>query len=108
MEEIDWNWKTPEEFKSIVEKWAYDENLYFLDQDEDLMFYNIEWTEAVSPFMFDEKCVKRKYIIDNFLEYMRTLFLNRNTNEIKLIEKNFINDMVAFYSVTNDYNIESA
>lgn len=99
---LNWHNKSPEEFKEIIEKWAYNEDLYLLEQDEDLLFHDIEWTNAVFDFMFDETCIKRKYIIDNFLDYLQELFLYKKTNEIDMVEKEFIIDMVVYHSHTND------
>ena len=101
--EFDWNDET--ELKANLEKWAYNDELILMEQDEDLLFHNIEWTEIVFPFMFDTKCVKREYIISNFLDFIRQMFLHRKSQEIEQIQKWFIDDMTAYCSVTGDSSI---
>ena len=103
MDEIlKFDWNDEVELKANLEKWAYNDDLILMEQDEDLLFHDIEWTEVVFPFMFDEKCVKREYIISNFLDYMREIFLHRKANEIEQVQKLFIDDMTAYYSLTGD------
>ena len=99
---LKFDWDNIDELKVNLEKWAYNDDFILMEQDEDLLFHNIEWTEIVFPFMFDEKCVKREYIISNFLDYLREIFLHRKAHEIEQIHKLFIDDMTVYYSVTND------
>ena len=103
MDEIlKFDWNDEIELKANLKKWAYNDDLILMEQDEDLLFHDIEWTEVVFPFMFDEKCVKREYIIHTFIDYMREIFLHRKANEIEQMQKLFIYDMTDYYSVTCD------
>ncbi len=102
MDEIKFDWDDIDELKVNLKKWAYNDDLILMEQDEDLLFHDIEWTEIVFPFMFDVKCSKRNSIIRNFEDFIREMFLHRKAQEIEQIQKLFIHDMVVHYSATND------
>lgn len=99
---LKFDWNDEVELKANLENWAYNDDLILLEQDEDLLFHDIEWTEVVLPFIFDKKCIKREYILNNFLGYIREVFLYRKTKEIEQIQKLFIDDMTTHYSISGD------
>jgi len=99
---LDFDWNNPADSKVNLKKWAYDDHWLLMEQDEDLLFHDIAWTEIVFPFMFDEKCCKRAYIIGTFSNYIRILFLRREFEKIEQIQKMFIDPMAAYYAKTGD------
>ncbi len=103
MDEIlNFDWNDPADLKVNLEKWAYNDHFYLMEEDEDLLFHDIAWTEIVFPFMFDEKCCKRVAIIGTFSNFIRILFLRRESEKTEQIEKMFIDPMAAYYSKTGD------
>ena len=97
---LDFDWNNKDELKINLKRWAYDKNAILLEQDEDLLFHDMVWTEMVFPFMFDENCIKREYIIVNKINlifsivYKNTLWISKFVNiDQKLnifVNKNFI------------------
>lgn len=100
---LDFDWSNKDELKINLKRWAYDENAILLEQDEDLLFHDMVWTEMVFLFMFDENCIKREYIIVNLKNYIREIFSRKKSlSDLEKIQELFINDMQTYCSKTND------
>jgi len=99
---LKFDWNNEGELNANLKKWAYNYDLIIMEQDEDLLFHDIEWTKHVLPFVFDKECIKREYIVGNFSDFIRQCFLLRKENEIKQIQSLFIPGLTAFYLETTD------
>jgi hypothetical protein len=59
--------------------------------------------------MFDEKCIKRDYIIFILKNYIRDSFSRRRSlSELETIQELFIDEMQDYCSVNNDQLIKDA
>jgi len=63
-----------------VRKWAYDDNVLLLDQDEDLILHGVEYVPLLLEFASDRKCPKREYSLQ-ILDYFGKLSLLHRTAE---------------------------
>lgn len=43
MTTLNFDWNNKEELKENLLKWAYDESLILLEDDEDILFFDNEW-----------------------------------------------------------------
>lgn len=103
MDEIlKFDWNNESELNDNLKKWAYGDDLILMEQDEDLLFHDIAWTQIIFPFMLDKNCIKREYIISNFLDFIREVFLHRKEIEIEQINSIFIARLKTFHLETND------
>ena len=66
--------------------WAYDSELYFLEQDEDLMLHRPEFVPALIEMAARDDCPKQQYI-KSILEYfIQCSFLYKNDIQLSEIE----------------------
>jgi hypothetical protein len=56
-----WEWAdlTPE----VVREWGYDEDLLLLEQDEDLLLYNIDFFPVLLELAGDDRCPKQEVFV---------------------------------------------
>ena len=57
--------------ESIIREWAYDENMWLCDQDEDLILYNEKLLPIIVELGSDSDCLKGSdmlYSFANFIE----------------------------------------
>jgi len=106
---LNFDWSNKAVLKENLLKWAYDENLILLEDDEDVLFFDNEWMGIIFPYMFDEKCIKRDYIIFILKNYIRDSFSRRRSlAELETIQELFIDEMQDYCSVNNDQLIKDA
>ncbi|WP_288462595.1 hypothetical protein [uncultured Chryseobacterium sp.] len=106
---LNFDWNNKAALKENLLKWAYDENLILLEDDEDVLFFDNEWMGIIFPYMFDEKCIKRDYIIFILKNYIRDSFSRRRSlAELETIQELFIDEMQDYCSVNNDQLIKDA
>ncbi|REC51218.1 MULTISPECIES: hypothetical protein [Chryseobacterium] len=106
---LNFDWSNKAALKENLLKWAYDENLILLEDDEDVLFFDNEWMGIIFPYMFDEKCIKRDYIIFILKNYIRDSFSRRRSlAELETIQELFIDEMQDYCSVNNDQLIKDA
>ncbi|OVE57052.1 hypothetical protein [Chryseobacterium mucoviscidosis] len=106
---LNFDWSNKAALKENLLKWAYDENLILLEDDEDVLFFDNEWMGTIFPYMFDEKCIKRDYIIFILKNYIRDSFSRRRSlAELETIQELFIDEMQDYCSVNNDQLIKDA
>jgi hypothetical protein len=104
---LNFDWNNKEELKENLLKWAYDESLILLEDDEDVLFFDNEWMGIIFPYIFDEKCAKRGFIILILKNYIRDCFLRRRSlSELETIQKLFVSEMQAYCSVKKDSLIQ--
>lgn len=109
MTTLNFDWSNKEALKENLLKWAYDENLILLEDDEDVLFFDNECMGIIFPYMFDEKCIKRDYIIFILKNYIRDSFSRRRSlAELETIQELFIDEMQDYCSVNNDQLIKDA
>lgn len=59
------------------------------------------------PYIFDEKCAKRGFIILILKNYIRDCFLRRRSlSELETIQKLFVSEMQTYCSVKKDFLIQ--
>lgn len=104
MTTLNFDWSNKEALKENLLKWSYDESLVLLEDDEDVLFFDNEWMGIIFPYMFDEKCIKRNYIILILKNYIRDSFLRRRSlSELETIQELFVDEMQTYCSVKNDH-----
>ena len=55
--------------------WGYDEDLFFMEQDEDLLLYGFEYVPVLLQLAADLVCPKREYIFHILCQFCREMFL---------------------------------
>lgn len=62
----------------LLEKWAHAENGYFLEQDEDLLFYRPELIPTMHRLMFDEKSKRKLDLLEILMAYSTKVYRSQN------------------------------
>jgi hypothetical protein len=73
----DWN---PSE--STLRRWAFDENLFLSEQDEDLVLHRREYLPILIPLADDPSCPKASYILACLDFYLMFLVLRGNDKHL--------------------------
>ncbi|MEX6689675.1 hypothetical protein QTN47_19375 [Danxiaibacter flavus] len=67
---------------SEVKDWAYDENLYFIEQDEDLVLHSTKYITALMELASDPNCPKGDYCLSILSYYSQILLAKRLVDEV--------------------------
>ena len=62
----------------LVRRWGHDENLYFIDQDEDLILHEPQYVPVLIELAADVKCPKSGYALSILSYYSQSLVLFRD------------------------------
>lgn len=65
-----------------IKLWAYDEDLYFCEQDEELMLYRPEFVPTLIELAALSDCPRQEYIKAIFEYYIQWCFLYRKTEQL--------------------------
>jgi hypothetical protein len=74
---------TPED----VREWGYDENMYFMEQDEDLLLYSPYYYPVLIELCLDEKCPKSNFAYSILVESSRGIVLGKNWHYIEKLKQ---------------------
>ena len=85
----------------LLEKWAHAENGYFLEQDEDLLFYRPELIPTMHRLMLDEKSKRKLDLLKILMAYSTKVYRSQN-DQLALSE--FVNLKVL--PLKNDYHVQ--
>jgi len=55
-------WESGELTPEIIRAWGYDAGLILLEQDEDLLLYDVQFIPALLELAGDDRCPKRDYV----------------------------------------------
>jgi hypothetical protein len=64
-------WDSSELTPAVVRAWGYDEELLLLDQDEDLLLYDVKFIPVLLELAGDERCPKRDYAFCILCQFCR-------------------------------------
>jgi hypothetical protein len=64
---FEWDDITPE----VLKEWAYDEDLIFMEQDEDLLLYDFELVPTLLELAGDKECPKGNYVFCILCQFSR-------------------------------------
>ena len=78
----------------LVRQWGYDENLYFIEQDEDLVLHDEKYVPVLIELAADANCPKNDDAL-SILSYFSQLTL--------LFKQNVIADQIAEHIATSPY-----
>jgi len=70
-----------------VKEWAYDNDLYFTEQDEDLILHSTKYIFVLMELASDKDCLKNDYCLSILTHYSQILLANRILKEIKEVEQ---------------------
>ncbi|MFC0771935.1 hypothetical protein [Terrimonas alba] len=70
-----------------VKEWAYDDSLYFTQQDEDLALHSTEYISTLMELASDQECPKNGYCLSILTYYSQILLANRMLKEIKEVKR---------------------
>jgi hypothetical protein len=73
-----------------VRLWAYDDDLLFTEQDEDLILYGPQYVQILMELASDPKCTKDYYCLTILTSYCRDELVRRRLMAIEEIKKNII------------------
>jgi hypothetical protein len=65
-----------------VRRWGYDENIFFIDQDEDLILHDPRYVPILLELAADESCVKAEYAKNILAYFVQLVFLYRHSQII--------------------------
>lgn len=65
-----------------VKEWAYDDDLYFIEQDEDLVLHSAKYIAALLELASDPNCPKHDYCLSILTYYSQILLAKRMMAEI--------------------------
>jgi len=71
--------------------WAYDDELYFLEQDEDLMLHKPEFIPTLIELAGQERCPKQEYIKAILEYYIQWCFLYKREDQLAEINSHISN-----------------
>jgi len=69
-----------------VRRWGYDENMYFIEQDEDLALHSAEYVSILMELSSDVNCPKNMYCLSILTHFSQIQLANR---ELSVIEDIF-------------------
>lgn len=69
-----------------VRDWGYNENVVFIDQDEDLVLHDVEYIQILMELASDTNCPKNNYCLNTLQHFTQVHLARRNTSEIFEIE----------------------
>ena len=72
--------------QQIIE-WGYDEEMWFTDQDEDLILHDTEYLPSLVQLASDVDCPKQDYCASILDYFIQQSFLFRNEAELKVIHQ---------------------
>jgi hypothetical protein len=90
MIEIEWDWNAGRPTPEDVKKWGYDEELLFLQQDEDLVLHESEFITVLIELSADESCPKKEFCLSILYYYIQILFCHRNIGELEECYQNMM------------------
>lgn len=61
--------------------WGYDEDVCFIEQDEDLVLYGVEYVLPLVRLASDDSCLKATFALSILYQYSRELFVRRQRDE---------------------------
>jgi len=70
-----------------VKEWAYDNDLCFTEQDEDLILHSTGYVSILMELASDKDCPKNDYCLSILTHYSQILLANRMLKEIKEVEQ---------------------
>jgi len=70
-----------------IKNWAYDEDLYFIEQDEDLVLHQPKYIPILIELASDQVCPKGDYCLSILSYYTQLLLANRMLEELTEVEK---------------------
>jgi len=82
-QQIDLDDLTPD----LVRVWGYDEDLVLLDQDEDLMLYDVELIPVLVELSADSNCPKKDMAYYILCQFCREAFTHRGKREVNSIRE---------------------
>jgi len=68
-----------------VRQWGYDEDMYFIEQDEDLALHSAEYISILMELSSDASCPKNVYCLSILTHFSQIQLANRELSEIENI-----------------------
>lgn len=68
-----------------VRTWGFTENLYFIEQDEDLVLHSTEYIPILIELSSNENCLKKDYCHSTLTHYTQLQLALRNLEELQKI-----------------------
>lgn len=72
---------------SDIREWGYDEDLYFMEQDEDLLLYGLGYVPALLELAQDPACPKQDYALCILGQFARESALYRRSEQLQGLAK---------------------
>lgn len=69
-----------------VREWGYDEDLFFMEQDEDLLLYGLYYVPVLLELAQDVACPKRQYALSILGQFTREAALHRKSDGLRGLE----------------------
>lgn len=70
-----------------VREWGYDEALYFMEQDEDLLLYGLYYVPILLELAQDSACPKQQYALSILGQSIRQAALHHRSNDLHTLEQ---------------------
>ncbi|MBD1911719.1 MULTISPECIES: hypothetical protein [unclassified Leptolyngbya] len=70
-----------------VLEWGYDEDYYFMEQDEDLLLYGLDYVLALLELAQDPACPKQSYALCIISQFARMAALHRKPHDLQGLEQ---------------------
>lgn len=70
-----------------IRKWGYDEDLYFMEQDEDLLLYGLGYVPPLLELAQDPACPKQDYALWILGQFARESALYRRSEQLQGLKK---------------------
>ncbi|NES96682.1 MAG: hypothetical protein F6K32_15880 [Desertifilum sp. SIO1I2] len=70
-----------------IREWGYDEDLYFMEQDEDLLLYGLGYVPVLLELAQDPACPKQDYALWILGQFARESALYRRSEQLEGLQK---------------------
>lgn len=70
-----------------VREWGYDDALYFMEQDEDLLLYGLSYVPILLELAQDPACPKQHYALSILGQSIRKIALHHRSDDLHRLEQ---------------------
>lgn len=70
-----------------VREWGYDEALFFMEQDEDLLLYGLYYVPVLLELAQNPACPKQHYALSILGQSIRKIALHHRSDELRTLEQ---------------------
>ncbi len=86
----EWDWEKGQLGAEDVRKWGYDEDMFLLSQDEDLVLHDPKYIAVLMELSSDNQCPKQEYSLRILYYYTQIYFCLRDKEEIEQCYQNML------------------